>query len=64
MKFTLEIDCDNAAFQENDGDQYVEVARILREAADRIENGRDSIALIDLNGNRVGDAAFDRPEEG
>jgi hypothetical protein len=52
MKLTLEINMDNAAFDE-DG-YFVEAARILREAADRLEIGNDSGYLRDINGNRVG----------
>ena len=55
MKFTLSIDCDNAAFDEDGGS---EVARILREAARWIGGGalRDgaSSCLRDINGNEVG----------
>lgn len=54
--FRVTIDTDNAAFQ----DDYNEVGRILRDVADRIEEGsadlRDGIALRDLNGNTVGRA--------
>lgn len=50
--FTLEIKTSNAAFE---GMAGYEVARILREVADTVEE-RDSIdmAVMDINGNNVG----------
>lgn len=45
-------DLDNAAF-EDEGPAF-EVARIFRDAAQRIENGDLEFALRDINGNRVG----------
>lgn len=54
MKFVLNIDCGNAAF---DPDPVPEVARILREVADRLESGafpRNSVNVRDINGNTVG----------
>ena len=59
--FTVTIKTDNAAF----GDHTVnEVARILREVADRIETDgderRDGLTLRDVNGNTVGRAGFGR----
>lgn len=50
-RFTLTIDTDNAAF---DPDPAPEVARILRQTADRVEAGVTSGAARDINGNRVG----------
>lgn len=53
--FNLSLEMDNAAF---DDDAALELARILRELADRIEqDGLDSgepIRLRDVNGNTVG----------
>jgi len=43
---------DNDAFEEADG--TIEAARILRELAKRIEEGRTPIRLFDINGNAVG----------
>ncbi len=56
MKFHLEIDCNNAAFQNDDPE--IEVARILRQHADQLDNGGWTItaALRDINGNTVGRA--------
>jgi hypothetical protein len=48
----ITIDTGNAAF--DDGNREYEVARILREAADRIENGAEDFTLRDINGNKVG----------
>jgi hypothetical protein len=39
--FRLNLSCDNAAFGDNDAQCDFEVARILREVADRIEHGED-----------------------
>jgi cytochrome c-type biogenesis protein CcmH/NrfF len=53
-KFTLTIECENAAFD----DCEAEIARILRDVADRVESGAaDSDKhrnLYDSNGNVVG----------
>ena len=59
MKLFLEIACDNAAFGLDcddvvNDDCRAEVARILRDAARRIEAGDDISLLMDSNGNRVG----------
>lgn len=58
MKVRIEFKTDNAAF---DGDWGVECARILRKLADTIywannaeEMERESIPLVDYNGNTVG----------
>lgn len=55
--FTLEIKTDSAAFQDDDGWGFYEVARLLREVADRVEGGWSTGGVLDLNGNTVG--AFD-----
>lgn len=59
--FTLSVDCSNAAFVDHDVDPYVEameIARILREAADSVERGKSDMRfpqpLRDINGNGVG----------
>lgn len=57
MKFTIEIDCDNAAFE--DGNLHQEVARILSQVQKQLLDDRDCIALYDINGNRVGVARFE-----
>ena len=54
----IEIKTDNAAFDEPDTD--TEVARILRELADKIESvGLDDMSLRDFNGNTVGSVIYD-----
>lgn len=47
----LTIETDNAAFGDEPG---VEVAGILRDVANRAENGQTSGTLLDSNGNTVG----------
>ena len=66
LKFSLEIRCDNAAFQDESGDDEataLEVARILEKTAAFLRrNGisvTESLPLLDNNGNRVGFATFD-----
>ena len=58
MKFTLSIDCDGAAFED---DCFAEVVRIMREAAERLEITHAGEPpqfargfCRDLNGNTVG----------
>ena len=60
MYFELSISCDNAAFED---DPNTEVARILEDAARRLRAGRDSLKLMDINGNHVGDAKYDVDKE-
>ena len=55
-KFTLTITCDNAAFEDGGGE--TEVARILRETAERVEDGTRTGNLLDINGNVVGSYTF------
>ena len=50
--FKLQMDTDNAAF--GDDDKGPEVARILREIAERIEDGDESGTCRDINGNTCG----------
>lgn len=63
MQFVLSIDCDNGAF---DGAPLSEIARILRETADRLESGYlpnnlqpFAFGIYDINGNVVGSMALD-----
>ena len=54
--FKLTIDnTDNAAFEE----PGLEIARILRDAADKVERGTWGFILRDYNGNKVGTADDD-----
>ena len=53
----IEIDTCNDAFRDNPG---AEVARILREAANKIEFGSEvDFNLRDANGNTVGSVTFE-----
>ena len=58
---TIEIETGNAAFA--DGNEAAELARILREAARKIENGHTEFKLRDYNGNRVGYCEYEPSEE-
>lgn len=50
--FDLQITTRNAAFEpERPG---LEVARILRDVAERLEDGHESGGIRDINGNKVG----------
>jgi hypothetical protein len=55
-KFKVLIEMGNDAFDQDDG--RPELARILRELADRVENGKEcrETFLRDINGNIVGKA--------
>ena len=55
--FTLIMECDNAAFED---DINAEAARILRRVADDIEARgiATPLQLLDANGNSVGEADF------
>lgn len=57
MKFTVEIDCSNAAFGEDEFDRNFEVAHLLRNLAIKVEDLMD-LTIHDSNGNKVGFAAF------
>ena len=52
---SIEIETANAAFTDN---ERAEAARIIRDAADFIENGGDARNLRDMNGNTVGRVLF------
>ena len=54
MTFTVRISTGNAAFLRS----QQEVVRILRDIADRLENGHEPI-VMDINGNTVGKAGYD-----
>ena len=53
-KFTLSIAMDNAAFDDGDNGGQ-ELARILRDIAERVEQGHDFVQAWDANGNKVGE---------
>ncbi len=54
----IEINAAGAAFGEDERQADREVARILRDLADRFEHGGHTGALRDVNGNRCGDVNF------
>jgi hypothetical protein len=55
MKFVMEVECDNAAFE---GDElYMEMERIFAGLHDRLHTHSGTIR--DSNGNRVGKWAFE-----
>ena len=56
INFKVIMNLDNAAFQ--DRNTEMETARILREIADKIENGDDSLKIYDINGNSIGSWGF------
>lgn len=56
MKFKLEIFCNNASFEDHPNE---EVARILRETAQKLEDGRNHFPLLDANGNRIGQVVLE-----
>lgn len=58
--FVLRIELGNAAFSEEEaGGPAPEVARLLRDVADRVEDGHIApFVLVDYNGNQVGLAGF------
>lgn len=62
IRLTVTIDTSNAAFH-SDGRRDYEVARILRDLADRIDyaglTGVESRPLRDFNGNTVGGLTVD-----
>ena len=51
MRFTLKMDCGNAAFNE----PAHEIARLLEVAAAKIREGYTESSLRDINGNTVGE---------
>jgi hypothetical protein len=52
MTATIKINMDNAAF---DGENRIpETCRILRDIADRLEQGKNVSPIRDINGNSVG----------
>lgn len=58
MKAVIKVQMDNAAFDEEEG-KTVELARILRKLADRLEEEMPDYfvghSLYDTNGNQVGE---------
>ena len=50
--FKMKIETDNAAF--DDGERIHEVARILREVADKVAAAHIAGTILDANGNSIG----------
>jgi hypothetical protein len=64
--FTLIIHTDNAAFHNDEGDDFnmrQELTRILDTVANRIDGGHTSGTCRDVNGNTVGKWSLDAPEQ-
>ena len=59
---TIKIDTGNAVF-EGDNKEF-ELARILRQIADKLEQGRQVKRIFDINGNAVGYYTEEEEEEG
>lgn len=55
-RFNLQFECEYAAFDGEDCSH--ETARILRKAADQVEQGAEFGNIKDVNGNTVGDFSF------
>jgi hypothetical protein len=60
--FELRIETDNAAFGDTLDDRAAELARILRNVANRVELGVVGAAVLDHNGNKVGSFILDADE--
>ena len=63
MTISIEIQTDNSAFSDSNGDEneqakLAEVARILRIVTSQIESGDDHGTCRDYNGNKVGNWAI------
>ena len=48
---TITFETENAAFE---GDKLREIAKMVRQVAEKIEAGRDSGKIMDVNGNSIG----------
>ena len=60
MKAVIEIEMDNAAFEDSPAS---ELARILRGIAAKVANGETEIVARDINGNSVGSLEITTEEE-
>lgn len=56
--FSLKINTDNAAFEHPE----LEIARLLRQTADKLELSTRTGVIRDINGNTVGSYAYIAPE--
>jgi UDP-N-acetylglucosamine pyrophosphorylase len=55
------ISCENDAF--SDGNGRHEMARLMRQTADRIEAGEEGGTLVEVNGNRCGSWYIEEPDK-
>lgn len=60
-KFTMEIESENAAFDDSEGGRS-EVARLLGVVLFNLKDGRNQQTLYDANGNKVGSFDFEPGE--
>ena len=59
-KFTMQFNCDNAAFYDQDEDfDSSEVVRILTDVRRKVASGEVTGNIRDINGNRVGSWELD-----
>jgi len=58
--FRMSFRCDTAAFEKFPD---VEISRILDVVAQKITNGKDEGAIMDVCGNKVGEFYFTRPPQ-
>lgn len=56
MDMHIRINLDNAAFDPRES----EIARILRDIAHKVEEGREPDKIMDVNGNTVGEITYTR----
>ncbi len=54
----IQFNTGNAAFE--DSNDVYEIARILKDIADRIESGRTEGKCVDYNGNVVGEWSYEK----
>lgn len=57
MKFALEFDCDNAAFDEDPAEEIVKTLWRVAEQVRRrgLRRPGERVTIYDTNGNRIGD---------
>jgi len=53
---TITIKTDNAAFKDIDGESldYTYMASLIRDIADKVDDGQLDFPIYDINGNKVG----------
>ena len=62
-RFTMDFQCDNAAFNWEGRFDKTEVATIIQSVANRVRAGITGGVLHDSNGNKVGSWSLDIDEE-